>query len=241
MAKDQLGLPLAGSEASARAYDRAVSDYWGLTGDPVGALKRALAADPAFALGAAAIAGLFLIGGFRGDHPEVVGALAAAERGLPNASEREQRHVAAVRALADGRSIDATLIWEAILVEHPTDALALRFAQDAYFFLGQSQAIRDSAARALPAWDRAHPLTSFVLGAYAFGLEETGEIGRGEEAAREALALNPKDAWATHALAHVFETACRADEGIAFSRRPAALGVRRISWPATTAGTLPSS
>ena len=50
MAEDQLGLPLAGSEQAARAYDRAVADYWGLTGDPVGALKPALAADPSFVL-----------------------------------------------------------------------------------------------------------------------------------------------------------------------------------------------
>ena len=88
MAKDQLELPLAGSDASAQAYDRAVSDYWGLTGDPVGALKQALVDDPAFALGAAAIAGLFLVVDFRGDHPEVAGALAVAERGLAYASTR---------------------------------------------------------------------------------------------------------------------------------------------------------
>ena len=216
MARDQLGLPLAGSEASAQAYDRAVSDYWGLTGDPVGALKPALAADPDFALGAAAIAGFFLIGGFRGDHPEVVGALAAAKRALPHASERERLHVAAIEAWAEGRSIDATLAWEAILVDWPTDALALRFGQDAYFFLGQPLAIRDQVARVLPAWDRGHPLASFVLGAYAFGLEEAGELGRAEEAAREALALAPSDAWATHALAHVLETGSRLEEGIAF-------------------------
>jgi tetratricopeptide (TPR) repeat protein len=216
MAKDQMGLPLTGADASARAYDRAVSDYWGLTGDPVGALREALAEDPAFALGAAAIAGLFLIGGFRGDHPEVVTALAAAERAFAGASPREHMHVAAVEAWAEGRSTDAARIWETILVDEPADALALRFLQDAYFFLGQSLAIRDSVARVLPAWDRGHPLTSFVLGAYAFGLEEAGDLGRAEETARQALALNPKDAWATHALAHVFEMACRVDEGIAF-------------------------
>jgi hypothetical protein len=125
-------------------------------------------------------------------------------------------HVGAVEAWADGRSTDAALVWEAILVEGPTDALALRFLQDAYFFLGQSLAIRDSAARVLPGWDRDHPLASFVLGAYAFGLEEAGDLGRAEETAREALALNPKDAWATHALAHVFETASRPEDGIAF-------------------------
>ena len=216
MAKDQLGLALAGSEESARVYDRAVSDYWGLTGDPVGVLKQALAADPSFVLGAAATAGLFLIGGFAGDHPEVVAAIVSAESARSGASDREDLHVAAVKAWAQGRSIDATLAWEAILTDWPTDALALQFAQDAYFFLGQSLAIRDSVARVLPAWERGHPLTSFVLGAYAFGLEEAGDLGRAEDIAREALALNPKDAWATHALAHVLETACRPEEGIAF-------------------------
>ena len=51
MAKDQQGLPLAGAPESAAAFDRAVADYYGLTGDPVGSSSSALAADPAFALG----------------------------------------------------------------------------------------------------------------------------------------------------------------------------------------------
>ena len=40
---------------------------------------QALARDPGFALGGVAIAALYMIGGFRGDHPEVVKALGAAE------------------------------------------------------------------------------------------------------------------------------------------------------------------
>lgn len=216
MAMDQQGLPLVGSSASAQAFDRAVADYYALGGDPVGVLKRALADDPAFALGAVAIAGLFMIGGFRGDHPEVVGALAAAEAAIGGASAREARHLAAAKALAAGRTGRAAQLWEDILVDHPTDALALRFSQDAYFFLGESFAIRDSVARVLPAWDGDNPLTSFVLGLYAFGLEEAGDLARAEQFGREALARNPRDAWAVHALAHVMETASRQEEGIAF-------------------------
>jgi tetratricopeptide (TPR) repeat protein len=216
MAKDQQGLTLAGSSASAGAFDRAVADYYALGGDPVGALKQALAGDPEFALGGVAIAGLFMIGGFRGDHPEVVNGLQAAEAAIGKASRREKLHLAAVKAWAAGRASEATLDWEAILTDWPTDALALRFGQDAYYLLGQSLAIRDSIARVLPAWDRDNPLTSFVLGAYAFGLEEAGELQRAEGVGRAALAENPRDAWATHALAHVMETANRQDEGIAF-------------------------
>jgi len=224
MAKDQQGLTLAGSPASAAAFDRAVADYYGLTGDPVGVLKQALADDPAFALGAVAIAGLYMIGGFRGDHPEVVGALAAAEAAAECASGRERLHIDAARAWAANRPSEALSAWETILTDWPTDALALRFAQDGYYFLGRPFEMRDSVARALPAWERDNPLTSFVLGAYAFGLEETNELGRGEETARAALAANPRDAWATHALAHVLETACRREEGIAF------LGETRANW-----------
>jgi tetratricopeptide (TPR) repeat protein len=216
MAKDQQGLKLAGSPESAAAFDRAIADYYGLTGDPVGILKQALARDPGFALGGVAIAALYMIGGFRGDHAEVVNALAAAEPAIRRASERERSHVAAAKAWADGRTSRAIHGWEAILADHPTDALALRLVQDAYFFLGRSQAIRDCAARVLPAWERGNPLTSFILGLHAFGLEETGELGRAEDLGREALALNPRDAWATHALAHVMETANRHDEGVVF-------------------------
>jgi len=142
MAKDQQGLTLAGSPQSAEAFDRAVADYFALTGDPVGILKQALADDAAFVLGGVAIAGLFLIGGFRGDHPEVTAALAAAEAAIRGASSREKKHLAAVKAWSEGRSPDATLVWEAILTDWPTDALALRFGQDAYLLLGRSISIR---------------------------------------------------------------------------------------------------
>ncbi len=216
MAKDQQSLPLAGSIESAEAFDRAIADYYGLTGDPVGILRQALARDPAFALGAIAIAALFMIGGFRGDHPEVTSALGAAEAAIGGASAREQRHLAAAQAWAKGMASEAILGWEEILTDHPTDALALRLAEDAYFFLGRSLAIRDCAARVLPAWDRDNPLASFIHGLYAFGLEETGDLGRAEEFGRAALAANPRDAWATHALAHVMETASRQEEGVAF-------------------------
>ncbi|HEV7481197.1 MAG TPA: tetratricopeptide repeat protein [Roseiarcus sp.] len=216
MARDQQGLVLAGAPESAAAFDRAMADYYGLTGDPVGVLKSALARDPGFALGGIAIGALTMIGGFRGDHPEVMSALRAAEAGIGRSSEREQNHLAAAKAWARGEFSQAILGWERILADHPTDALALRLVQDAYFFLGRSAAIRDCAERVMPAWGRDNPLAGFVLGLYAFGLEETGDLKRAEDFGREALARNRRDAWATHALAHVMETANRHEEGVAF-------------------------
>jgi len=137
LAVDQQGLALSGSSQSAAAFDRAIADYYGLTGDPVGALKSALVRDPDFALGAVAIAALTMIGGFRGDHPEVISALRGAEAAMGGAPERERRHLTAAGAWARGETSQAILGWETILNDYPTDALALRLAQDAYFFLGR--------------------------------------------------------------------------------------------------------
>ena len=51
-----------------------------------------------------------------------------------------------------------------------------------------------------------HPHTFPILkGMLAFGLEECGEYAKAEAAGQEALRLNRQDAWATHALAHVYE------------------------------------
>src|SRR3546814_3987684 len=60
------------------------------------------------------------------------------------------------------------------------------------------------------------PGYSYVLGMLAFGLEECGDYGRAEETARHALALEPHDGWARHAVAHVMEMQARQAEAIAF-------------------------
>ncbi|HEV3045409.1 MAG TPA: tetratricopeptide repeat protein [Roseiarcus sp.] len=216
MAKDAQGLLLAGSPDSLAAFDQAVDDYYGWKGDPIGVLQGALDRDPAFNLGASAIASLYVLNGFRGDNPAVTTALAAAEASIGGATSREERHLEAAKAWAAGQIVRATDIWEDILVDHPVDALALRFAHDSYFYLGHSLSIRDSVARALPFWDAANPNYGYVLGAYAFGLEEAGELRRAEEVGRAAIARNAEDAWAVHAVAHVLETESRQGEGIDF-------------------------
>lgn len=50
---------------------------------------------------------------------------------------------------------------------------------------------------------------------YAFGLVETNFHRKAESEALKGLDREPKDGWAMHALAHVYEMEGRADEGIA--------------------------
>lgn len=219
MAKDLQGLFVTGTVASAVALDSAVSDYYAWKGDPVSTLQGAATLDPSFMLGHAAIASLFLLSGFRGDHPTVVAALEAAGAIEHSATAREKRHLAAAQAWAKGAIIQATNIWEDILLDHPTDALALRFAHDTYFYLGHSLSIRDSIARVLPAWGKDRPHHGYILGQYAFGLEESGELSKAEQIGLKAIALNPEDGWAVHAVAHVYETDSRQKQGIDFLKR----------------------
>ncbi|WP_448950159.1 tetratricopeptide repeat protein [Labrys neptuniae] len=223
MPKDAQGLEITGSPASAEALDRAVADYYAWKGDPVAVLQEAVDRDPAFTLGHSAIASLLVLNGLRGDHPAVTSALSAGEASIGGAGAREQRHLQAAQAWASGRIVDATGIWEDILVDHPVDALALRFAHDSYFYLGHSLSIRDSVARVLPAWDPQGANYGYVLGQYAFGLEEAGELRHAEEVGRAAIARNAEDGWAVHAVAHVLETESRQAEGIDFLKasRPA--------------------
>jgi hypothetical protein len=53
-----------------------------------------------------------------------------------------------------------------------------------------------------------------VLAMHAFSLVECGEYSRAEATALQALTLEPLDARAYHALAHVFEMTRRPEEGL---------------------------
>lgn len=73
--------------------------------------------------------------------------------------------------------------------------------------------LRDRIARVMPHWDKDVPGVGFVKGMYAFGLEESGDYRQAEEQGREAVALNPQDGWAVHAVTHVMEMQGRNVEG----------------------------
>ena len=129
---------------------------------------------------------------------------------------REKLHCKAICKLANEEYASACDTWEDILVEYPKDILALRFAHDSYFYLGNSIMIRDSVGRVLPYWEETDPLYGYLKGMFAFGLEEMNMYNLAERHATEALTINPTDCWATHARAHCFEMTGRSYDGIEF-------------------------
>jgi hypothetical protein len=86
---------------------------------------------------------------------------------------------------------------------YPRDLVGLQAGHLMDFYRANARDMRDRLARALPRWSASVPGYGVVLGMYAFGLEETGDYARAEALGRQAVALEPLDCWAHHAVAHV--------------------------------------
>ncbi|XP_054998088.1 tetratricopeptide repeat protein 38 isoform X2 [Sorex araneus] len=188
-----------------------------------GCLSGLKAADPNFAMGHAIATGLVLIG--TGSSVRLDRELALAVQAMVDTARgqaltpRERLHVSAVESFAKGNFPEACERWEQILRDHPTDMLALKFSHDAYFYLGQQQQMRDSVARVYPFWTADIPLSSYVKGIYSFGLMETNLYDQAEKLAKEALTLNPTDAWSVHTVAHIHEMRAEVQAGLGFMQR----------------------
>jgi len=139
---------------------------------------------------------------------------AATRRMARPAERRERLHLAAIGAvLADDYSSAKSLLGTLLQLE-PRDVLALHVAHALDYLTGDVAQLSERVARVRPAWSDALPGHHAVLAMHAFGLVECGETDAAERAARAALALNPLDARAHHAMAHVFETRGRPDDGV---------------------------
>ncbi|MFI5068992.1 MAG: hypothetical protein ACHP9Z_34130, partial [Streptosporangiales bacterium] len=164
---DRWGVPVqAGQEKAVALLDDAIEQLAALAGDPVAGAEAAVAADDGLVLGHVYLAYLALYG----STPEGVRAAAEILGGLGEPlGEREAHHLRAARAWAAGRWDQATRALERALLVHPRDMLALKVAQDLYFFLGSRLDLRDVAARVLPSWPAGQPGWGYVQGMYAFG------------------------------------------------------------------------
>jgi hypothetical protein len=180
---DRWGVPVrAGRPDAVAQLDQAVEDLAALAGDPVADAEAAVAADDSLVLGHIYRAYLALYG----TTPEGVATAAEIVKKLDAAvlGERETHHLRAARSWADGDWEATARSLERALLCHPRDLLALKVAQDLYFFLGNRLELRDVAARVLPAWPRSRPGWGYVQGMYAFGLEENAAYRQAESRAR---------------------------------------------------------
>ena len=130
------------------------------------------------------------------------------------ATSRERRYLKALDAWLNSRPSQSIQHLEDVLRVHPEDPLAMKLSHAIRFVLGDKAGMRRSIERIIEAYEPSHKARGYLLGCYAFALEETGEYARAEIVGRQAIWLAPNDAWGLHAVAHVYDMTGNSKNGI---------------------------
>lgn len=212
------------SNEAAKLYDVCISQLAGWYenqqfGGLASSLNQMVNADPDFILGECLKSGVELLGTntllnsleYQNKLDSFVQKANSMNSSLTN---REKLHVNAIQKLKCGDLPKALDIWEQILIEHPTDMMAIKFSHSVYFYTGEAKQMRDCLARVIPCWKNDLPLFNYLYGLYSFGLTQTGELTKAEKYGQKGLELNRFDGWATHSLAHVNEVRGSFEQGI---------------------------
>jgi hypothetical protein len=138
--------------------------------------------------------------------------LAAAERAARSATRREQLNAAMLRAWVDDDLKRCIRVCDQVSDEFPRDLVIVKTHQYFEFNRGNSPEMLRIALKA----GSANSDVPYVYGMKAFAYEQCHLLDEAESEARSALAMRRKEPWAQHALAHVFLTRGRVDEGAQF-------------------------
>ncbi|MGA2953051.1 MAG: tetratricopeptide repeat protein [Caulobacteraceae bacterium] len=208
MALDILGNSLtAADKAEVQAVDAFVADflaYEARASDVIGAAGR----HPASAM-LNAYAGLLWLLLEAPAGPALAEPFLALARSAVT-SERERQWVEALAVWREGDAVEAQRRFEAIVAAFPRDLPAAKVSQYLSFNVGDAAAMLRVAQAAVA------PDNPRLLAMLAFAHEESHQLAEAETAARRALALEPSEPWAQHALAHVMLCEGRIEEGLAF-------------------------
>lgn len=188
-----------------------------------------LKADGEFVLGRALELELNLMGGLSAPRVDQELASRLAEfnqlverrRSESKLSEHEALHAQVVQHWAQSNLKQSARVLEKLVTLYPEDISAVKMAQDTYFFLGQTLAMRSSVASCLASISQSesgcqtsNPLRGYVHGMFAFALEESNMYPHAEREALRALELIPRDTWAIHNYAHCLEMQAKTTEGL---------------------------
>jgi hypothetical protein len=138
--------------------------------------------------------------------------LTAAMRAAPSATRREQLNCAMLGAWVDDDLERSIRLCDQVSDEFPRDLAIVKTHQYFEFNRGNSPEMLRIALKV----GAANSDVPYVYGMKAFGYEQCHLLEEAESEARSALAMRRKEPWAQHALAHVFLTRGRMDEGAQF-------------------------
>ena len=202
---------------SLECFEEALASLFRSDGRALPKIERALERDPGSASGHCLRAGVLVLGGADSSTGALAASVAAIESN-PVANARERRHAAAARCWFGGDVARAAHLYGELLRDDPHDRVALIVAHGLDFRLGKRDMLRDRVKGALAHWNASDREYGYLLGMYAFGLEETGDYDRALAFARKSLDLVPDNAAAIHVIAHVLEMRGPPEKGIAWLR-----------------------
>ncbi len=215
---DSRGDTISGaSGTSLESFEMGLGQFQCYLNDPISSLDDALAEAPKFAMAHALrgyLHGLAMEAAAQSEVKAAINGMAGA-----TLNDRERRHKTALEAFFDADWHMAARRLDDIITEYPRDAVAIQVLHLLDFYRGDARNLRDRISRVLPEWNAGLPGYHAVVGMHSFGLEECNQFDLAEEAGRRAVAMNAKDAWAIHAVAHVMEMRGRTEDGAQWLRQ----------------------
>ena len=201
---DRYGLPLStGAATAVQHYLDGIDRLLSLNADTDECLAQEIEADQGFALAHAALAFLLQTQGKVGEAMASAGRARALSAG---ASRRERQHVEAIATAISGDSARALALIREHLAEFPRDALLVQQATGLISFSGRPDRTEERFALLEPLAP-AYGDDWWFLSAHAFALHELDRFEESRRLSERSLALYPRNAGASHNVAHVqYET-----------------------------------
>src|SRR5258708_28889850 len=228
--EDRRGLPLSvASRTALESFEGAVDAVLAHRADCGARIADALLSDPGFLLAHCLKGFACLLMARQEFLADADASLAGARKAARSrgATGREAAYVAALAAWCGGDMRRAGDILSAQLCRDPRDLLAVKLHQALYFMLGDRRAMLETLRHIIGAWDDSVPGFGFVLGCFAFALEEGGANDAAERLGRRACEVLPAGSWAVHAVAHVSDMRGEPPAGLRSLRQRAGRLARR--------------
>ncbi|MBT5138885.1 MAG: hypothetical protein HOH36_14985 [Acidimicrobiaceae bacterium] len=210
---DRWGDTTTGSDESVTAWDHAWEEFLHFHDDPIVTLSHANERDESFVLGPVLCSLYNILAGSPLDSPPVQVDRARAQARAT--TDRDRAHAKALGHAATGNFTTAATVWADLAAEG--DFAAYRFAHDTYLHVGDADRRLETSKRSRQNWID-QPGENFIDGMHSFALEESGHYNEAVVYGRTALDADPRDLWARHALAHVYEHTNDTDASIALLR-----------------------
>lgn len=129
-------------------------------------------------------------------------------------TEREQNYLHGLQSIISGNHTEAINHIHNVLQQHPEDGFAAKLVHAIQFIIGDVKGMRSTLDKIIKSYSSDNPATSYIQGCYAFALEEAGDYKNAEKIGRQAFGQTNNDAWALHAVAHVYEMTNQVPAGI---------------------------